>query len=94
MRYEPLPSDNRSLQWLRRFDPRSIDPCMACDPAAKLSAICGKVPYNGRSTGGTGAAGEPRLLIIYHAMMPDEMFADMSSRYAGQFVVARDLEVY
>lgn len=37
---------------------------------------------------------KPRLLIIYHAMTPDEMFADMSSRYAGQFVVARDLEIY
>lgn len=37
---------------------------------------------------------KPRLLIIYHAMRPDEMFADMSSRYAGEFVVARDLEIY
>jgi ribonuclease Z len=37
---------------------------------------------------------KPRLLIIYHAMTPDEVFADMSTRYAGQFVVGRDLEIY
>ena len=37
---------------------------------------------------------KPRLLIIYHATTPDVMFADMSSRYAGQFVVGRDLQVY
>jgi len=37
---------------------------------------------------------KPKLLIIYHAMTPDEMFADMSKRYSGQFVVSRDLEVY
>jgi ribonuclease BN (tRNA processing enzyme) len=37
---------------------------------------------------------KPKLLIIYHAMTPDDMFADMSKRYSGQFVVGRDLEVY
>jgi ribonuclease BN (tRNA processing enzyme) len=37
---------------------------------------------------------KPRLLIIYHTMTPDEVFADMSTRYAGQFVVGRDLEIY
>jgi ribonuclease BN (tRNA processing enzyme) len=37
---------------------------------------------------------KPRLLIIYHAMMPDEMFADMAARYSGPFVVSRDLEIY
>ena len=37
---------------------------------------------------------KPKLLIIYHTMTPDEIFSDMSKRYSGQFVVARDLEVY
>jgi ribonuclease BN (tRNA processing enzyme) len=37
---------------------------------------------------------KPKLLIIYHAMTPDEMFADMLKRYSGQFAVGRDLEVY
>lgn len=36
----------------------------------------------------------PKLLIIYHAMTPGEMFADMLKRYSGQFTVGRDLEVY
>jgi ribonuclease BN (tRNA processing enzyme) len=38
---------------------------------------------------------KPGLLIIYHyPNAPDEVFADMSARYAGQFVVGRDLDVY
>jgi ribonuclease BN (tRNA processing enzyme) len=37
---------------------------------------------------------KPKLRIIYHAMTPDEMFADMSKRYSGQFVVGRDLAIY
>ena len=37
---------------------------------------------------------KPRLLIIYDATMPDVMFADMSKRYSGQFIVGRDLEIY
>jgi ribonuclease BN (tRNA processing enzyme) len=38
---------------------------------------------------------KPRLLIIYHyPIAPEEMFADMSARYGGEFVVGRDLDVY
>jgi ribonuclease BN (tRNA processing enzyme) len=38
---------------------------------------------------------KPRLLIIYHyPNAPEEVFADMSARYAGEFVVGRDLDVY
>jgi ribonuclease BN (tRNA processing enzyme) len=38
---------------------------------------------------------KPRLLIIYHyPIAPEEMFADMSTRYAGEFVVGRDLDIY
>ncbi|HEY1212215.1 MAG TPA: MBL fold metallo-hydrolase [Bryobacteraceae bacterium] len=38
---------------------------------------------------------KPRLLIIYHyPIAPEDIFADMSARYAGQFVVGRDLEIY
>ena len=37
----------------------------------------------------------PRLLIIYHhPNAPEEVFADMSARYAGEFVVGRDLDIY
>jgi hypothetical protein len=38
---------------------------------------------------------KPRLLIIYHyPNSPEDVFADMSTRYAGEFVVGRDLDVY
>jgi ribonuclease BN (tRNA processing enzyme) len=38
---------------------------------------------------------KPRLLIIYHyPIAPEDIFADMRARYAGQFVVGRDLDVY
>jgi ribonuclease BN (tRNA processing enzyme) len=38
---------------------------------------------------------KPRLLIIYHyPIAPEEVFSDMSKRYAGEFVVGRDLDVY
>jgi ribonuclease Z len=39
---------------------------------------------------------KPRLLVVYHhsAMGPDELRSDLSSRYSGSFVVARDLDVY
>jgi ribonuclease Z len=38
---------------------------------------------------------KPRLLIIYHyPNAPEEVFADMSTRYAGEFVVGRDLDIY
>jgi ribonuclease BN (tRNA processing enzyme) len=39
---------------------------------------------------------KPRLLIIYHynAQTDQELFGDMASRYPGQFVIGRDLDVY
>jgi len=38
---------------------------------------------------------KPRLLIIYHyPIAPEEILADMSTRYAGEFVVGRDLDIY
>jgi ribonuclease Z len=39
---------------------------------------------------------KPRLLILYHynSLSPDELQADMMSRYAGHFVIGRDLDVY
>jgi ribonuclease BN (tRNA processing enzyme) len=38
---------------------------------------------------------KPRLLIIYHyPNLPEDVFADMSTRYAGEFVVGRDLDIY
>ena len=39
---------------------------------------------------------KPKLLILYHysSLSPEELLADMLSRYAGHFVIGRDLEVY
>jgi len=39
---------------------------------------------------------KPRLLILYHyaSLSPEEVLTDMLARYAGHFVIGRDLEVY
>jgi ribonuclease BN (tRNA processing enzyme) len=39
---------------------------------------------------------KPRLLVLYHynALSAEELQADMMSRYAGHFVIGRDLDVY
>jgi ribonuclease BN (tRNA processing enzyme) len=39
---------------------------------------------------------KPRLLVLYHynSLSFDELQADMMSRYAGHFVIGRDLDVY
>ena len=39
---------------------------------------------------------KPRLLVLYHynAQTDHELFNDMASRYSGQFVIGRDLDVY
>ncbi|HVF27490.1 MAG TPA: MBL fold metallo-hydrolase [Pyrinomonadaceae bacterium] len=39
---------------------------------------------------------KPRLLILYHynSLSPEELLSDMLARYAGHFVVGRDLDVY
>jgi len=39
---------------------------------------------------------KPRLLVLYHynSSSPEELFADLSSRYSGHFVIGRDLDVY
>ncbi len=41
-------------------------------------------------------AAKPRLLILYHynSLSPEELHADMLAKYAGHFVVGRDLDVY
>jgi len=38
----------------------------------------------------------PKLLILYHynSLSPEELQADMMQRYAGHFVIGRDLDVY
>jgi hypothetical protein len=35
-------------------------------------------------------------LILYHynGLTEQELFSDMASRYSGQFVIGRDLDVY
>jgi ribonuclease Z len=52
------------------------------------------------------AKAKPKLLVLYHhsiamrsgvtatASMPDELFREISTRYSGQFVIGRDLDVY
>lgn len=38
---------------------------------------------------------KPRLLIIYHyPNSPEDVFADMATRYGGEFVVGRDLDIF
>jgi ribonuclease BN (tRNA processing enzyme) len=39
---------------------------------------------------------KPRLLIVYHynGLSLEELFDDLSARYAGHFVIGRDLDVY
>jgi ribonuclease BN (tRNA processing enzyme) len=39
---------------------------------------------------------KPRLLILYHysSLSPEELHGEMLARYAGHFVVGRDLDVY
>ena len=39
---------------------------------------------------------KPRLLILYHysGLSSEELFDDMIARYAGHFVMGRDLDVY
>lgn len=39
---------------------------------------------------------KPRLLILYHynSLSPEELHADMMAKYAGHFVIGRDLDVY
>jgi ribonuclease BN (tRNA processing enzyme) len=39
---------------------------------------------------------KPRLLILYHysGVSPEDLMGEMLSRYAGHFVIGRDLDVY
>ena len=39
---------------------------------------------------------KPKLLVLYHynGASPDELRADLASRYSGHFVLGRDLDVY
>jgi len=71
------------MQWLRRSNPRSTPAGMDRDAATHLPAVCGQ------------RQAKPRLLIIYHyPNAPEDVFADMSKRYTGEFVVGRDLDIY
>jgi hypothetical protein len=65
------------------------------DSAANVSAVCRDVPYDNRAVADLARQAKPRLLIIYqYPIPPDDMLADMSARYAGEFVVGRDLDIY
>jgi ribonuclease BN (tRNA processing enzyme) len=54
--------------------------------------------YHTTTTQLSGLAGraKPKLLILYHynGLSDEELLNDMRSRYKGQFVIGRDLDVY
>jgi ribonuclease BN (tRNA processing enzyme) len=73
---------------------------------ARFQAFAAKYHTSTAQLAELAAKARPRLLILYHhsiawrpgvaatASTPDALFSEMSSRYSGQFVVGRDLDVY
>jgi ribonuclease Z len=73
---------------------------------ARFQAFAAKYHTSTAQLAELAAKARPRLLILYHhsiawrpgiaatASTPDALHAEMSSRYRGQFVVGRDLDVY
>ena len=87
-----------------------IDACNGCDvlihevhtPAAlatrpeTFQRFAAKYHTTTTQLAGIARDAKPRLLILYHwvGVSREELFDDMRARYAGQFVVGRDLDVY
>jgi ribonuclease BN (tRNA processing enzyme) len=73
---------------------------------ARFQAFAAKYHTSTEQLAQLAAKAKPRLLILYHhsialrpgvaatASTPDALYSEMSSRYAGQFVIGRDLDVY
>ena len=73
---------------------------------ARFQAFAAKYHTSTAQLAELAAKARPRLLVLYHhsiawrpgvaatASTPDALFSEMSSRYPGQFVVGRDLDVY
>ena len=73
---------------------------------ARFQAFAAKYHTSTVQLAELAARAKPRLLVLYHhsisvrpgvaasASTPDQLFREMSSRYFGQFVIGRDLDVY
>jgi ribonuclease BN (tRNA processing enzyme) len=73
---------------------------------ARFQAFAAKYHTSTEQLAALAAKAKPRLLVLYHHSIafrpgvavntstPDQLFAEMSSRYSGQFVIGRDLDVY
>ena len=88
----------------------TIDACNGCDvlihevhtPAAlatrpeTFQQFAGKYHSTTAQLAQLAQQAKPRLLILYHwvALSREELFDDMRARYAGLFVVGRDLDIY
>jgi ribonuclease Z len=88
----------------------TIDACRGCDvlihevatlewlasrPDA-FQAFAAQYHTSTKQLGELARQARPRLLILYHhsSTSPEKLVSEMMSSYAGQFVVARDLDVY
>jgi ribonuclease Z len=88
----------------------TIDACRGCDvlvhevqtPAwratrpERFQRFAGKYHTSTPQLADLAKQAKPRLLILYHynSLTDQELFGDMASRYSGQFVIGRDLDVY
>jgi ribonuclease Z len=73
---------------------------------ARFQAFAAKYHTSTEQLAQLATKAKPRLLVLYHHSIairpgvavntstPDQLFREMSSRYSGQFVVGRDLDVY
>jgi ribonuclease BN (tRNA processing enzyme) len=73
---------------------------------ARFQAFAAKYHTSTAQLAELATKARPRLLILYHhsialrpgvaatASTPDALYSEMSSRYSGQFVIGRDLDVY
>ena len=73
---------------------------------ARFQAFAAKYHTSTDQLAALAAKARPRLLVLHHHSIafrpgvapntstPDQLFKEMSSRYSGQFVIGRDLDVY
>ena len=73
---------------------------------ARFQAFAAKYHTSTAQLAELAAKAKPRLLVLYHhsialrpgvtatASTPDALLREMSTRYSGQFVIGRDLDVY
>jgi ribonuclease BN (tRNA processing enzyme) len=73
---------------------------------ARFQAFAAKYHTSTEQLAELATKARPRLLVLYHhwialrpgitatASMPEQLQREMSARYAGQFVIGHDLDVY